>query len=459
MEKYESVIGTRYKSPLLEKIWNQKNRIILMRTLWIELAKGQKQLGLDIITQEGINELIMNKDNIDIELINKYENKLKHDIMAHIHAYGDICPKAKSFIHLGATSCYITDNVDLIQIRDSLKILFIKMKTIEEEFVRNMEKYKCIPTIGYTHLQNAQLTSIGKRYALWSYDFHQDIYELKEILLKLPFRGVQGTIGTADSFMSLFDGDSNKIEELNNYLSDVFEFQEVIPISGQTYTRKWDVKVLTLLSNISQSIYKCCNDIRLLSSKEEVFESFGEHQVGSSAMAFKKNPINCEKICSLCRYIITQQSGIINTYINQWCERTLDDSAIRRIQLPEVFMLMEHILDEFNKVLKGLRYQEKYIERKVKEHMPYVMTERIIMEGCKQGGDRQELHERLRKIMIEYRNNILEGNEYYDPYDGKIEKEIIEKISRNPEDYIGNNKKQIEIWMRLIERNKLDIKE
>jgi adenylosuccinate lyase len=454
---YQSQIGKRYKAKHMSKIWNSCNRTIIMRKLWIALARSSKELGINCITDEGIVEMELATENIDFHKIDEYEKMTKHDIMAHIMAFSDLCPNAKKFIHLGATSCYITDNADLIQIKKSITFLLQFLLVIIRSFEIFIEKYKLQPTLAYTHLQAAQLTTVGKRATLWLNDLLVDYNSLKNYSENLLFRGAKGTTGSEDSFMTLFDGTNEKCELLNQKICNEFGFKQTVLVCGQTYSRKTDVKLFNILSDISQTFYKICNDIRLLASKGELGEPFSENQVGSSAMVYKQNPIKCEKICSLSRYIINQQISMTHTYINQWCERTLDDSAIRRIIIPDSFMLLEHICDEFKTIINGLRVFVPIINKHVEEHMPFIMTEKLLMMGTKQGLDRQELHEILRQITthISNENNqikplsiqmILENMIISLTEETKIKQiyQLYKSLSTNPLDYIGNIETQID---------------
>ena len=314
---YISPINSRYKAPILSKLWSSDSKIMKMRDLWIHLALFQKQLGIESITTEGIEEMIQNMSKIDYDKINEYESRFKHDIMAHIYAFGDLCPKAKSFLHLGATSNFINDNVDMIIVKESLSVINDLLLVLFIVLKDKSMKYKNLPTLAYTHLQPAQLTTMGKRFTLWNSDIHIDLTNLDDTIKKLPFRGIKGTVGSEDTLFKLFNGDHNKCDLLNKKLCNKYNFENNLKICGQTYSRKYDVLVFQNLSAICQTIYKIMNDIRLLSSKMEVYEFFDKEQIGSSAMPYKMNPITCEKICSLCRYIINQENCMSQTYINQ----------------------------------------------------------------------------------------------------------------------------------------------
>jgi adenylosuccinate lyase len=425
---FDTPIGLRYSHKHLEQIWSNIYKIQTMRDLWIKLATFQKQLGIHYISQDGIDEMIQNKNIIEIECIQKFEDMFKHDIVANIHAFGEICPKAKSFIHLGATSNFINDNLDLIRMKMSLCIikeeLYILFLTLKELSL----KYKTTPTLAYTHFQKAQLTTVGKRFTMWNSDILVDLKELKYIIDKLPFKGIKGTVGSEDSILQLL-GTSDKCNQLNKMLMESYDFNKIIGICGQTYSRKYDVRVLQCLSNIAQTLYKIMNDFRLLSSKTEIMEDFGNQQVGSSAMPYKKNPITCEKICSLSRYIINNQNNITHTYMNQWLERSLDDSAIKRIIIPESFVLLGYIINESKVCLENCIINEEAIKNNVKEHMNHIISEKVIIEGVKLGYNRQDLHEKLRSCQTT--NCSI--------YDDAIIKFIIEKsfIIKDPKQYIG----------------------
>ena len=448
---FTSPIGTRYKAPILSNVWCQNSKIKHMRQLWIDLAVFQKELGVKQITAKGIEEMSDNIVNIDYDKINEYENKFKHDIMANIYAYGDLCPNAKPFIHLGVTSNFINDNVDLILIKKSLKFTDELLEKLFNSLKNKSLFYTTTPTIAYTHLQPAQLTTIGKRFTLWNSDIKIDIDQLKEIYKSLIFRGVKGTVGTEDSILKLFDGESELCDILNNKFTCKYGFEK-LTICGQTYSRKYDVIIFQLLSSICQSIYKMMNDIRLLCSKSEMFENFSNEQIGSSAMPYKTNPMSCEKICSLCRYVINQEICMKQTYINQWLERTLDDSAIKRIIYPECFLLVEHIITETINIIDNLFINEEQINSSIMKHMPFILSEEIIIEGVKLGYDRQVIHEKLRGILLTYKFSNISLNEnsendnilYIFKKDEMIN-DIIYKsnISIDPINYIGRCEEQI----------------
>jgi len=391
--------------------------------------------------EDGIEEMRINQNNIDYDLIERYEKKYKHDIMAHIHAYGDICPNAKSFIHLGVTSNYINDNSDSILIKRSFELIKQKLDILFDTLKRRSLEYKEVPTLAYTHFQRAQLITVGKRFTMWN----SDIMIIKDNLrdnLKIPFRGVKGTVGSEDTILKLFKGNHKKCVLLNKLLSEHYGFEDYLRITGQTYSRLYDVFIFQHISSISQTLYKMMNDIRLLMSKMEIQESFSSQQIGSSAMPYKMNPVTCEKICSITRYLMNLETSMNQTYMNQWLERSLDDSALKRIILPEAFLLLEHVMDESIRVIDNLVIHEKVIEREVESHLQHIISENIIVKGVEMGYDRQDLHERIRQILL-YQNGDYKKDE--------ILGEIVEKNSEEikKEDYIGRCVEQIEEFYKL----------
>jgi adenylosuccinate lyase len=428
-----------------------------MRQLWIDLATFQKQLGVTSITIEGINEMTQNISNIDYDKINEYESKFKHDIMAHIYAFSDLCPNAKNFIHLGATSNFINDNVDMIIIKDSLNTVHNLLFKLFQVLKNKSLTYIDLPTLAYTHLQPAQLTTVGKRFTTWNSDIYIDLTNLDNMIKKLPFRGIKGTVGTEDTIFKLFDNDNDKCDTLNEMFCHKYNFENNLKICGQTYSRKYDVLVFQNISSICQTIYKIMNDIRLLSSKMEIYEFFDKEQIGSSAMPYKMNPITCEKICSLCRYVINQENCMSQTYLNQWLERTLDDSAIKRIIYPNCFLLLEHILNETIKCISTLIINNNQITNNVLSHMPYILSEQIILNGVKLGYSRQDIHERLRIILTKIKqedqshynltNNIKSVFKNDDIIDIIIK---TTNISIDPENYIGRSVHQINTFYENI---------
>lgn len=396
---YESPFCTRYASKEMQYIFSADKKFTTWRKLWIALARAEHKLGLPV-TQEQIDELEANADNIDYEKAAEYEKKFRHDVMAHVHTYGDACPKAEKIIHLGATSCYVGDNTDVIIMRDALKLVKTKLLGVISNLADFADKYKSVPCLAYTHLQPAQLTTVGKRATLWCNELLMDLQELDFRIDNLKLLGSKGTTGTQASFMELFEGDSSKVKELEKLIAEEMDFDGVVPVSGQTYSRKVDSGIVSTLAAIAQSASKFSNDIRILQSFKEIEEPFEKNQIGSSAMAYKRNPMRCERITSLSRYVMVD---VLNTYFTsatQWFERTLDDSANKRISVAEGFLGVDAILNIMLNVTDGLVVHEKIIERKVMAELPFMATENIMMDAVKKGGDRQELHEKIRQYSM-----------------------------------------------------------
>lgn len=437
---YISPINSRYKAPIMSNIWCSDNKIITMRQLWIDLATFQKELGVPVITEEGIGEMEQNKRCIDYSAIQNYESRFKHDIMAHIYAYSDLCPTGKNMLHLGATSNFINDNVDMILLKESLHHIVNKAMSVFDILKEKSFEYSSMPTLAYTHLQAAQLITVGKRFCFWNSDILLDIENFINLITRLPFRGIKGTVGSEDTILKLFENNHEKCDILNSKLSNKYGFSKPLIICGQTYSRKYDLLVINSLSSICQSIYKMMNDIRLLSSKGELYEKFENEQIGSSAMPYKINPITCEKICSLCRLVSNHETNMSQTYMSQWLERSLDDSAIRRIIFPDCFMIVEHILNETHKCLRDLFVNKIQIEKNVDEHFNNILSEQIILCGVKMGYNRQDIHERLRKLLI--------NNKHADFNSDEVIKNIFEnnQISLNHNDYIGRCIEQIQLF-------------
>lgn len=393
---YDNPLIERYGSREMAALWGPQRKFSTWRKLWVMLAEAEAELGLPI-TQEQIEELRQHVDDINYEAANRYERELRHDVMAHIRAYGDQCPKARGIIHLGATSCYVTDNTDLILIRESLLLLRKRLVNVIDVLARFAEKWRDQPCLAFTHFQPAQPTTVGKRACLWAYDFVMDLADLEYRLQTLKARGVKGTTGTQASFLSLFGGDHEKVEELDRRVTQKMGFAESYPVTGQTYPRKVDSQILDLLSGIAQSAHKMATDIRLLAHRKEVEEPFESTQVGSSAMPYKRNPMRCERICGLARFVFSLQTSTVMTAATQWLERTLDDSANRRLVLPQAFLAVDAILIICQNVAQGLVVYPRVIERNLRQELPFMATEEILMAAVARGGDRQELHERLRQ--------------------------------------------------------------
>lgn len=411
MNTYKSPLEERYSSAEMLFNFSPDNKFQNWRKLWIALAEIEKDLGLDI-TDEQIQELKDNATNIDYTKAAEYEKRFRHDVMAHVHTYGDIAPSAKGIIHLGATSAFVGDNTDLIQMRDGLLILRKKLVNVIKGLSDFAMKYKDMPTLGFTHFQPAQLTTVGKRATLWLQSLILDFEELEFFLETLRFRGVKGTTGTAASFLELFDGDYDKVKTLDRELSKRFGFDKVFGVSGQTYDRKIDAKVVSLLSNIAQSAHKFTNDLRLLQNLKELEEPFEKDQIGSSAMAYKRNPMRSERIGALAKYVMSLSSSSAMVAATQWFERTLDDSANKRLTIPQAFLAVDAILLIWNNIMNGLVVYENRINKHIMDELPFMATEYIIMEEVKAGGDRQEIHEIIRVHSMEASKKVkIEGKE------------------------------------------------
>ena len=405
---YESPLASRYASKYMLHLFSPDMRFQTWRRLWVELARAEHELGLPI-TQAQVDELAAHITDIDYAVAEQREREVRHDVMAHVYAYGKAAPSAAGIIHLGATSCYVTDNADLILYRDALRYLRGELQAVLANLAAFARRYAAMPALGYTHYQPAQPVTIGKRAALWMQDFRADLEELDFVLGTMRFLGCRGTTGTEASFMDLFEGDGGKIDEMNRRIAARFGFERCFSVCGQTYPRKVDSRILSCLSAIGQSAYRMAGDIRLLQHDRQVEEPFEEHQIGSSAMAYKRNPMRCERICSLSRYLMADAMNAPMTASTQWLERTLDDSANRRISLPEGFLCADAVLRLVQNVTTGLRVNEKVVDRAVREYLPFLATENIMMEAVKRGGNRQELHERIRQHSMAATARMKEG--------------------------------------------------
>ncbi|QHN65781.1 adenylosuccinate lyase [Bergeyella cardium] len=411
MNTYKNPLEERYSSEEMLYNFSPNNKFRTWRKLWIALAEIERDLGLDI-SEEQIRQLKEQAENIDFAKAAEYEKKFRHDVMAHVHTYGDVAPLAKGIIHLGATSAFVGDNTDLIQIRDGLKIIRKQLINVMKKLSDFALKYKDLPTLGFTHFQPAQLTTVGKRATLWLQSLILDFEELEFFLETLRFRGVKGTTGTAASFLELFNGDYSKVKHLDRELSKRFGFEKVFGVSGQTYDRKIDAKVVALLSNIAQSAHKFTNDLRLLQNLKEVEEPFEKNQIGSSAMAYKRNPMRSERIGALAKFVMSVSSGSAMVASTQWFERTLDDSANKRLTIPQAFLAVDAILLIWNNIMSGLVVYENRIHKHIMEELPFMATEYIIMEEVKAGGDRQEIHETIRQHSMEASKKVkIEGKD------------------------------------------------
>lgn len=404
---YESPLSSRYASDEMLRLFSADKKFSTWRRLWVALARGEMELGLPV-TAEQVAELEAHLDDINYDSAAQWEKKLRHDVMAHIHAYGEQCPKAMPIIHLGATSCYVGDNTDLIVMREGLGLIRDKLVRVLAVLADFSDKYKSLPTLGFTHFQPAQLVTVGKRATLWMNELLMDLDEVEYRIDRLPLRGVKGTTGTQASFLELFEGDHEKVLELDRKIAKEMGFTSTVPVCGQTYSRKVDAAVLATLSGIAQSASKFATDLRLLCHLKEVEEPFEKNQIGSSAMPYKRNPMRSERICSLARYVMVDALNPAVTASTQWFERTLDDSANKRISVPEAFLAVDAILNIYENVVSGLVVHEKVIEKHILEELPFMASENIMMDAVKRGGDRQALHERIRVLSQEAGRNVKE---------------------------------------------------
>ena len=451
-DKYESPLSSRYASRYMLELFSQKTRIVTWRKLWVALARAEMELGLPI-TREQVAELQAHVEDIDFEMAAQREKEVRHDVMAHVYTYGKAAPSAAGIIHLGATSCYVTDNADVILYRDALAYVRKGLLGVMKNLADFARQYKSLPTLGYTHYQPAQLVTVGKRATLWLQDFQTD---LDFVMGQIRFLGCRGTTGTEASFMELFEGDGSKIDQLNGKLCQAFGFDGCFSVCGQTYPRKLDSRILNCLSSIAQSAYRMAEDIRLLQHDRQLEEPFEKHQIGSSAMAYKRNPMRSERICSLSRYLMADAMNAAMTASTQWLERTLDDSANRRISLPEGFLCADAILRLCQNVTDGIHVNEKIVARTVEEYLPFIATENLLMEAVKQGGDRQELHEVIRTCSMEATARMKEG----------LNCDLLERLAKHPafplsqgeitrllqgELYIGRCPEQVENYLKTLE--------
>ena len=394
-DTYETPLNSRYASREMQQIFSPDRKFTTWRKLWVALAESEMEMGLPV-TQKQVDELKAHVEDIDYEAARRHEERTRHDVMAHVLAYGDVCPNARGVIHLGATSCYVTDNADILMLRDALTLVREKLLEVIRRLRAFALEYKDLPTLGYTHLQPAQLTTVGKRATLWMQDLLMDLDEVNFALSSLKLLGNRGATGTQESFMKLFDGDGAKVDELERRIAEKVGMRACFAVSGQTYPRKLDSRVLGALSGVAQSAYKFAQDLRLLQSFREVEEPFEAGQIGSSAMAYKRNPMRSERICALARHVMALVQNAQMTAATQWFERTLDDSANRRLSLPEAFLAVDAVLELYANIAGGMVVYPAMIEKRVRENLPFMATEAILMEGVRMGGDRQTLHERIR---------------------------------------------------------------
>ena len=460
-DRYTSPLSERYASKEMQYIFSQDMKFRTWRRLWIALAETEKELGLNI-TQEQIDELKAHADDINYDVAKAREKEVRHDVMSHVYAYGVQCPKAKGIIHLGATSCYVGDNTDIIVMTEALKLVQKKLVNVIAELSKFADKYKDQPTLAFTHFQPAQPTTVGKRATLWTQEFMMDLEDLEYVLGTIKLLGSKGTTGTQASFLELFEGDQETIDKIDPMIAAKMGFKECYPVSGQTYSRKVDTRVVNVLAGIAASAHKMSNDIRLLQHLKEVEEPFEKSQIGSSAMAYKRNPMRSERIASLSRYVMVDALNPAITSATQWFERTLDDSANKRLSVPEGFLAIDGILDLCLNVVDGLVVYPKVIEKHMMAELPFMATENIMMDAVKAGGDRQELHERIRELSMEAGRNVkVEGKDNNlleliaaDPAFNLTLEEL--QKTMDPKKYVGRAKEQTESFIAKVVNPVLD---
>ena len=467
-DRYTSPLSERYASKEMQYIFSPDKKFKTWRRLWIALAEAENELGLKnehgepAVTKEQIDELKANADNINYDVAKQREKEVRHDVMSHVYAYGVQCPKAAGIIHLGATSCYVGDNTDVIVMTEGLKLVRKKLINVIDELSKFADKYKSQPTLAFTHFQPAQPTTVGKRAALWLQEFVMDLEDVEYVLSTMKLLGSKGTTGTQASFMELFDGDEEKVKKLDDIIAKKMGFEKCFPVSGQTYSRKLDTRVLNVLAGVAASAHKFSNDIRLLQHLKEIEEPFEKNQIGSSAMAYKRNPMRSERIASLSRYVMSDVTNTMFTSSCQWFERTLDDSANKRISIPEGFLATDGILDLVLNVVDGLVVYDKVIEKRLMSELPFMATENIMMDSVKAGGNRQELHEEIRKLSMKAGenvkkygkdNNLLELIADDDKFPVGIE-EL--NATMDPAKYVGRSASQVTEFLENIVNPILD---
>ena len=466
-DRYTSPLSERYASKEMQYIFSQDMKFSTWRKLWIALAETEMELGLSengkpVITQDQIDELKAHVNDINYDVAKEREKLVRHDVMSHVYAYGQQCPKAAGIIHLGATSCYVGDNTDIIVMNEALKLVHKKLVSVIAELANFAEKYKDQPTLAFTHFQPAQPTTVGKRATLWTQEFLMDLEDLEYVQSTLKLLGSKGTTGTQASFLELFDGDQETIDKIDPMIAEKMGFKSCYPVSGQTYSRKVDTRVLNVLAGIAASAHKMSNDIRLLQHLKEVEEPFEKNQIGSSAMAYKRNPMRSERIASLSRYVMVDALNPAITSATQWFERTLDDSANKRLSVPEGFLAIDGILDLCLNVVDGLVVYPKVIYKHFMAEIPFMATENIMMDAVKQGGNRQELHEKIRQLSMEAGKTVKEEGKdnnlvdliAADPAFGLTKEQI--EANLKPELYVGRAPRQVEVFLRDVVRPILD---
>lgn len=453
-DTYESPLASRNASAEMLRLFSPQYKFGLWRRLWLELARAQRELGLDRITPDALREMESKLDEIDFDRAAQHEKRLRHDVMAHVHTFEEAAPAAKGIIHLGATSQYVVDNADLIIMRDAMRLVARSLANAIDALGNFAIKWKDLPTLGYTHFQPAQLTTVGKRATLWAQDLVLDLEEVEHRIDSLRFRGVKGTTGTQASFLSLFDGDHAKVEQLDRVVTERFGFKESFAVTGQTYPRKVDAQIVSSLANLAASVHKFCNDVRLLAGMKQVEEPFEKEQVGSSAMAYKRNPMRCERATGLARFVISLSNSPLQTAAEQWFERTLDDSSNKRLAIPEPFLAIDGCLQILVDVARGLVVYPKTIESAVRAELPFMATEEILMAAVRAGGDRQELHERIRKYSLEAAEQVKIHGNPNDLTDRLRGDEAFNAVQwdqvLNPDSFIGRAPQQTEQFVHTV---------
>ena len=450
---YENPLTARYASEEMSALWSEQRKFSTWRRLWVVLAEAERELGLPITDQQ-VAELKAHTDDIDFAAASAYERKLRHDVMAHVHAYGDLCPSARPIIHLGATSCYVTDNTDLILIREALQMTARRLATVIDALAIFAAEHRSLACLGYTHLQPAQPTTVGKRACLWAYDLALDLAEVEHRLARLLARSVKGTTGTQASFLALFNGDHAKVRKLEQRVAEKLGFASSFAVTGQTYTRKADSQVLDVLSGIGQSAHKLGTDLRLLSSRKEVEEPLEADQIGSSAMAYKRNPMRSERVCALARFVISLQSSAAQTAAVQWLERTLDDSANRRLVIPQAFLATDAILILLENVAAGLVVYPNVIARNLAEELPFMASENLLMAAVAAGGDRQDLHERIRRHSLDAARAVKQEGRPNDLLDRLAKDPAFAKVdvtaAMEPSRFVGRAPEQVDEFIAAV---------
>ncbi len=450
---YENPLITRYASRAMAELWSAQRKHSTWRRLWVALAEAQKSLGLNIESSQ-IDELRAKVDDIDFDAARRHEKRLRHDVMAHVHALGDVAPSARAIIHLGATSCYVTDNTDLILLREGLGLVRDGLAAAIDALGTFAKRWKDLPTLGYTHFQPAQLVTVGKRATLWCYELALDLHEVERRIAELKFLGVKGTTGTQASFLALFGGDHARVEALDRMVAEAFDFAATVPVSGQTYTRKFDSQILSTLASFGESAHRFGSDLRLLAHEREVEEPFEAEQVGSSAMAYKRNPMRAERMCSIARFLTPLAVAAGQTAATQWLERTLDDSAVRRMVLPQAFLAADALVTLYLNVVPGMVVHPAVIARHVADELPFMATENLLMAGVQAGGDRQDLHERIRTHSLAAAERLKQGDGTNDLLDRLTADPSFRAIDvrslLDPSRFVGRAPEQVEAFLRDV---------